>query len=143
MNPRVSQRDTLLELMRDSLQDFLPGRMVERTLIDPAEFSAEQLDKGTLCIVARGGGQFLNWQGREGELGTVRGTVVGFVRVDEKDEPLEIERAELALLEDFLNWVGDVHPPEIGAVYPGDYRQSGQMEHPIGWFAIDFELRNV
>ena len=143
MNARTSQRDTVLQMMADSVQAFLPLRIVQRTLLDPANMTSVEQDAGVLCIVAGGGGQFVNWQGREGELGTVRGTVVGFVSVGERESPLETERAELALLEDFLNWVGEVHPPEIGAVYPGDYKQSSQMEHPIGWFALQFELRNV
>ena len=143
MNARTSERDTLLQLMADSMQDAMPLRKVTRTLLDPADISADDLAAGVLCVVAGGGGQFVNWQGREGELGTVRGSVVGVVQVGEKEAPLETERAERALLEEVLTWVGDVHPPEIGAVYPGDYQQSNQLEHPIGWFALQFELRNV
>lgn len=144
MNARVSVRDTVLNLMQDGLADFLPLRVVQRTLVDPADIKAGDLDKGVLCIVHRGGSDFVNWQGREGELGTVRGTVVGFVQVGERELPLETERAELALLEDFLAWVGEAgKPPKIGAVYPSDYTSSGQMEHPMGWFALNFELRNV
>lgn len=143
MNARASARDTLLELMKTEMAAFLPGRAVQRSLDDVARIKLADLEKGVLCIVAGGGGQFANWQGREGELGTVRGTIVGYVQVGEKELPQETERAEFALLEDVLRWFGEHHPEPLGSAYPLDYKQSGQMEHPIGWFALQFELRFV
>lgn len=141
MSGRTSQRDTVLELMKAEVAAFLPDRVVQRSLRDVADIAQRDLQKGVLCIVAGGGGQFANWQGREGELGTVRGTVVGYVAVGEREAPLETERAEMALLEDVLRWVGQQHPEPLGSVYPGDYKQSAQIEHPVGWFALQFELR--
>lgn len=143
MNARASARDTLLELMKTEMAAFLPARAVQRSLDDVARIKLADLEKGVLCIVAGGGGQFGNWQGREGELGTVRGTIVGYVQVGEKELPQETERAEFALLEDVLRWFGERHSEPLGSTYPLDYKQSGQMEHPIGWFALQFELRFV
>lgn len=140
---RVSQRDTLLELLKTDMQAFMPARVVQRTLLDPASIPAKDLQRGVVCIVTSGGRDFANWQGREGELGTVAGAMVGFVRVGEREPSLETERAETALLEEVLAWFGQSHPPGLGSAYPLDYSQSGQMEHPIGWFALRFELRHV
>jgi hypothetical protein len=138
-----SARDTLLELWKDSLADFLPDRIVRRGLLDPATLPAKELAAGVLCLVAQGGGSFANYQGREGELGTVRCTVLGFVAVPERSEKADVERAELALLEDVLRWEGERKAPPLDCIYPGDYTQSAQLEHPIGWFALAMEARNV
>lgn len=140
---RVSQRDTLLELMKTDMQTLLPTRVVQRTLLDPAQIPIKDLQKGVVCVVAAGGGSFANYQGREGELSTVKGSIVGYVQVAERDLPIETERAETALLEEVLDWFGQAHPPGLGSAYPLEYTQSQQMEHPIGWFALRFELRHV
>jgi hypothetical protein len=138
-----SMRDTLLDLWKTSLAEFLPERIVRRGLVDPAALTQKELQAGVLCLVAQGGGSFANYQGREGELGTVRCTLLGFVVVPEKSEKVEVEQAELALLEDVLRWVGERKAPPLDAIYPGDYTQSAQLEHPLGWFALSMEARNV
>jgi hypothetical protein len=138
-----SVRDTLLDQWKDSIAAFLPARHVRRGLVDPATLPLEQIQAGVICLVATGGGSFANYQGREGELGTVRVKAIGFVLVPERSEKDDVERAELALLEDLLSWVGERKDPPLDCIYPGDYTQSGQLEHPAGWFVLDLEARNV
>jgi hypothetical protein len=138
-----SARNDLLEQWKTSLADFLPERVVDRGLVDPKTLALKQLQAGVLRLVATGGGNFANYQGREGELGTVRCTVLGYVVVPERSEKAEVEQAELALLEDVLRWVGERKAPPLDCIYPGDYTQSGQLEHPIGWFTLSMEARNV
>jgi hypothetical protein len=138
-----SARDDLLEAWKASMADFLPLRVVDRGMVDPATLPLKQLQAGVLRLVARGGGNFANYQGREGELGTVRCTLLGFVVVPEKSDKADVERAEFALLEDVLRWVGLRKAPPLDVIYPGNYTQSGQLEHPIGWFALDMEARDV
>lgn len=144
----ASQRDTLMDAMRESVAAFLTGRVIDRSLKTIDGYKAEDLRRGVLAIVAAGGGNFANWQGREGELGTIRFKVVGFVMVAEQangvpTEPVEVERAEHALLEDWLRWVGEFKAPPLDALYPGNYQQSTQLEHPYGWFVLDMEARFV
>lgn len=139
----TSARNDLLELWKQSMASFLADRVVRRGLVDPAVLPMQELKAGVLCLVAGGGGGFANYQGREGELGTVRASIVGFVIVPEKSAKEEVEQAELALLEDVLMWVGERKAPPLDCIYPGDYTQSGQLEHPIGWFALAMEARNV
>ena len=55
---------------------------------------------------------------------------------------MEIEQAELALLQDVLDWCtapGTVRP--LNAVYPLDWTQSAQLEHPYGWVALRLDVR--
>ena len=99
----MTQED-VLEAMRESLAAQLPGRYVQRSLMDPSTEKNERLADGVLCLVATGGGSFANWLGRAGELGTVNVTLVGYVKVADKSEPVEVERAELAMLADVLGW---------------------------------------
>lgn len=138
-----SDRDLLLEAWRQSLAEFLPERVVRRGLQDPALLPQCEWEAGVLCLVAQGGGSFANWHGREGELGAVKLTLVGFVLVGEAEPAVVVEQAELALLEDVLRWVGERKAPPLDAIYPGEYRQSQGLEHPAGWMALKLEARNV
>lgn len=138
-----SARDALLQQWRDSLADYLPARFVRRGLVDPATLPKREIEAGVLCLIARGGGAFANYQGREGELGTVRAAIVGFVQVKERDEIVVVEQAELGLLEDVLAWIGERKAPPLDCIYPGDYVQSGGLERPVGWFNLAVEARNV
>lgn len=139
----VSVRDDLLEQMKDSLAAALPARDVARGLVDPATLPQKQLQAGVLRLVAGGGGSFANWQGREGELGTVKASIVGFVLVAEKEQQVVVEQAELALLEEVLAWIGEPKAPPLDSIYPGDYTQSSGLEHPIGWFTLALQVRHV
>lgn len=131
-----------LEAIRASLAAKLPHRVVTRSLIDPAGASPDDLRAGLLYLVSRGGGDFANTLGREGQLGRVNAYLVGYLLLAEDAEPVEIEQAELALLQDVLDWCtapGTVRP--LNAVYPLDWTQSAQLEHPYGWVALRLDVR--
>lgn len=131
-----------LEAIRVSLAAKLGHRVVTRSLIDPANLADEDLYAGVLCLVSRGGGDFANTRGREGQLGRGNAYLVGYLRVGEGAEPLEIEQAELALLQEVLDWCTDpglVRP--MNAVLPLDWTQSAQLEHPYGWVALRLDVR--
>lgn len=138
----VRTYEQALEAIRASLADKLPQRVVTRSLIDPANASAEDLAAGVLCLVNRGGGDFANTRGREGQLGRGNTFLVGYLKVAEDAEPLAVEQAELALLQDVLDWCtepGALRP--VDAVLPMDWTQSAQLEHPYGWVALRLDVR--
>ncbi len=138
----MSTNEQALAAIHASLAAALPQRVVSRSLADPASASDEDLRAGLLCLVSRGGGDFANTRGREGQLGRVNAYLVGYVRVDEGDEPAAVEQAELALLQDVLDWCtepGALRP--VNAVYPMDWTQSAQLEHPYGWVALRLDVR--
>jgi hypothetical protein len=139
----ASVRDDLFEQLRTALAEYLPERVVGRGLVDPATLQLKDLEAGVLRIVARGGGDFANYPGREGELGTLKFAILGFVQVDEDSEKVVVEQAELALLEDVLRWTGEIKLPPLDCIYPLDYTQSGQLEHPVGWFVLQMKATNV
>lgn len=128
-----------LQALADSLAAFLPARVVGRSLVDPAQASQADLLAGVLCLVNGGGGGFANYLGRVGQLGSLRARIVGFVLVPEKGTAgVDVEAAELALLDDVLRWMNG-HAPVT--VLPLDWAQSQQLEHPYGWFVLDLDVR--
>lgn len=137
----VNGHDAALEAMKDALQASLPARVVTRELIDPANAPEADLEKGVICLVSSGGGGFANYLGREGDLGELKVSLVAFVLVDEQASPLEVERAELAVLGDVLGWINSPAVAPMDVVLPGDWAQSQQLEHPHGWVRLDLVAR--
>jgi hypothetical protein len=137
----VNNHNAVLDAIVASLAAALPLRHVQRSLVDPANESRERLLAGVICIVNGGGGGFANYRGREGDLGTMNVHLVGFVQVAEGSLPADVERAELAVLGDVLGWVNTVGVPGLDVVYPGDWTQSKQLEHPYGWLALALEVK--
>ena len=134
--------DTALETIKTSLAAQLPLRVVSRSLLlDPMSADEADLRKGVLCLVNGGGGKWANYLGREGQLGQANLSIVGFVLVDEASAPVDVERAELALLDDVLGWCanpGAVSPVQTA---PQEFRQSHQLEQPYGWFVLTLDVR--
>ena len=137
------KQDDVMDALKASLAAALPARHVQRRLVDPGTEKSARLEAGVICVVSAGGGSFANWQGREGELGTMNVIVVGFVKVADSAPSDDVERAELALLADLLGWCQLVKPEPLDSVYPGSYRQSQQLAHPVGWLALDLQVRHV
>lgn len=132
----VANHNAVLDAIVASLAAALPARVVQRSLVEPANAKAEQLTAGLVCVVSENGGGFANYRGREGDLGHINVRLVGFLKVGEKTEPEAIERAELTLLGDLLTWVNTTGVPGLDVVEPVDWTQSKQLEHPYGWLAL-------
>lgn len=137
----VNNHNAVLDAIVASLAAALPLRYVQRSLVDPANAARAQLLAGLVCVVSEGGGGFANYRGREGDLGQMNVRLVGFVQVAEGSLPADVERAELDLLGDVLLWVNTVAVPGLDVVYPGDWTQSKQLEHPYGWLALALEVK--
>lgn len=137
----LATHNAVLDAVEASLKAALPGRYVQRSLAQPANAPREQLEAGLVCLVSGDGGNFANYRGREGDLGTLNATLVGFVKVDDSSEPVEVERAELVLLGELLDWVNSSAVPGLDVVYPTDWRQSKQLEHPYGWLVLGLQIK--
>lgn len=140
---RNGAQELVMQALKSSLEAALTRRYVRRGLVDPGSEKLEHLKAGVICLVAGGGGNFANWQGREGELGTMSVKLVGFLAVDESKPKEAIEQAELDLLDDVLAWCRQPHAEVISSVLPQDWRQSQQLEHPFGWLALDLKVGGV
>jgi len=132
-----------LDAIKASLAAAFPARTVQRSLpLDPANLPSEQLMAGVLCLVSEDGGDFANYLGREGQLGHMHASVVGFLQVAENSAPEAIERAELQLLQELLDWTGntgDIDP--AASVLPEGWTQSKQLEHPFGWLILRLDVQ--
>lgn len=137
----LNNHNPLLDALVDSLSAALPARFVQRSLVDAANEKIERVQAGLLCVVAKGGGDFANYRGREGDLGTMQVSVVGFVHVGEKSLPADVERAELDLLGELLVWVSTTKVLGIDVVTPGDWTVSRQLEHPYGWLVLALDVK--
>ena len=135
----MSIANTWMDAMQSAIAAELPARIVQRGLIDPAQAATADLEKGVVCLVSRGGGQFANYLGREGELGRLQVAAVGFLKVAEDSAPQAIEAAELALLQELLDWTGHTNVQGLTAL-PQEFRQSEQLEHPYGWLMLGLEV---
>ncbi len=138
----ITDPNVVLDAIKDSLEAALPNRSVRRSLLlDPSSESNAVMNAGVICIVTEGGGQFANYRGREAQLGQLNARLVGFVKVAEKSAPEEVERAELALLTDLLGWLAAPSVPGLDVVYPGEWAQSKQLEHPYGWLTLSLIVK--
>ena len=138
----VTNFNGVLDAIKTSLAAALPGRFVHRKLVEPASVQLDEMRAGTLCLVARSGGGFANYRGREGELGSMAVSLVGYLYVDEGANGSEaIERAEMALLAELLQWVGNAPVPGLDDMEPGDWRNSAQLEYPYGWLVLELKVK--
>lgn len=130
-----------LDALVASMATAMPTRTVQRGLVMPADLKREQLLAGFICVVSTRGGNFANYRGREGQLGQIKVTDVGYLAVAENTGTADIERAELALLKDLLAWVASPVVVGFNTVTPGDWEQSKQLEHPYGWIALELVVK--
>lgn len=137
----LNNHNEILDAVEANLAAALPLRHVQRSLVDPANVPREKLLAGLICLVSRRGGDFANYRGREGDLGTLQASLVCFVQVHEKSAPADVERAELSLLGDLLGWVATAAVPGLDVFYPGDWTQSQQLEHPYGWLVLALDIK--
>jgi hypothetical protein len=137
----LANHNAVLDSIEASLFAALPDRYVQRSLVDPLNADQAQLLAGLICLVSEGGGRFANYRGREGDLGQMDVRLVCFLKVQEGTDAAEIERAELALLGDLLTWVGNTAVPGLDVIYPGEWAQSKQLEHPYGWLVLSLEVK--
>jgi hypothetical protein len=131
----------VLESIVQSLTAALPDRYIEDSLVPPALLPIEQLMAGTVCVVSKGGGDFANYRGREGDLGKIDVALVCFVQVPENSKPVDVQTAELTLLGELLQWVATTAVPGLDVIYPENWFQSKQTEHPAGWLTLNLTVK--
>lgn len=134
----MSDRDTFLAMIATQLATACPARVVGRSLKDHAAHKNDELTSGVLTLLATGEGQYQNLNGRIGLDARARAVLIGQLRVAEDTEPLAVEQAELTLFEEVLDALRS-GPMALRCLDLKDFRQSGQIEHPYGWIAIELE----
>lgn len=136
--------ELVMQALEAGLKASAAARTVQRGMVlDVANIKKADLERGLLCLVAQGGGGFLNYQGREGDGGDLNVTLVAYVCVPEKALPVQLEQAEFAVIEDVLAFCKALPPTgaPLDAVIPISWTQSGQLEHPYGWVTMKLKVR--
>ena len=133
--------NAVMDAISASLAAAMPTRFVSRNLVDPANAKRDELLAGLLSVVSERGGSFATYRGREAQLGQIKVSVVGYLAVAESTGHADIERAELALLNDLLTWLSTTAVAGLDTVKPGDWVQSKQLEHPYGWLVLELIVK--
>lgn len=127
--------DAYLEQLKDALATALPGRLVTREWLDPSQRKDEALQQGVITLISRREQGYADYPGREAQLGTLELALIGQLHCGAKGNGLDVERAELALVEEVKAFVAN-RPDELGNLALRSWEQSGQLEAPYGWVAF-------
>lgn len=134
-----------MEQIRSELATRYPLRVVTRSLVDFADRPQADLLKGVYTVAAQSEDGYQNSLGREAMFGRVSLVIIGQILVASPAPPappaapVATEEAEFTMVEEIKTFVRTL-PLGIDALTMLRYRQSGQLEHPYGWIAIDLEM---
>ena len=138
---RFAVMEAQMEALRASLAAALPGRVVSRSMKPATVYADEDLRAGVVSLARLGEKDFANYRGREADLGTVEAVLVGRVAVGMDADEVELERAELALAGELLEWLQGPRAAGGGQGRATGRRQSGQIEYPAGWVLFKLEVQ--
>lgn len=127
-----------MELIKTTLAAKYPQRQVTRSLKDFADRPAAQLKAGVYTVLSEGEGDYPNYNGLEANYGVHRIAIIGQIQVAETAESVEIENAELSMIEEIKNFTRTL-PVTLCSLAMQRFEQSRQLEHPYGWVAVSLE----
>lgn len=128
-----------MALVAAQLADRFPARLVTRSMKDFAERQPADLKRGVYTLISLGESDYANLRERAAMDGRHRMLLIGQIQLGEKVEPSAIEDAEFVMAEEIKDFVRNL-PPALVCLEMKSFRQSGQVEHPYGWIAVDLEL---
>lgn len=116
-------------LMDEFVREFghqVSHRFVTRNFRPREDMEESELAAGVITLLFEG------YRPAENEkLAVLRVAVVGQVELQERSQPLDVERAELQMLAEFRRFVNGAAGAEWHVMSVGT---SHQIEHPFGWF---------
>lgn len=139
----TSRREEVMAAAAASLQAMHPARRVMRGMVDPAALGDAAVNDGVLTLIAEGTNGWTEYTGREGEYGTLRFAVVGYLKAEDDAAPLAVEQMEAELEAEVLAWCQAIKPEPLDAVYPRDAAYSRGLEAPYGWIVMSLEALYV
>lgn len=136
MNP-IEDR---LEAIRVSLAAALPTRTVTRRWVALNLLADDQLVAGHLTLCSQGEQGYKNINGREAMDGVHSLALIGRLKLAENQDALEVEKAELALVQDVKTWLRSLVPGPLCCLLMTGFQQSGQVQAPYGWVTFELEF---
>jgi len=128
-----------MNLIKDTLAERFPTRLVTRSLKDFSLREDADLRRGIYTIVSNGEGEYQNLRYRAAMDGKHRMLLVGQFVLNEADEPELIEDAEFVMVEEIKAFARDL-PPALACLEMKNFRQSAQVDAPFGWIGVDLEI---
>lgn len=128
-----------MALIKSTFAARVPSRVVTRSFKDFSMRSSADLKKGIYTLISVGEGRYQNLRERAAMDGRHRILLTGQIKLDEKSDEVAVEDAEFAMVDEVKAFVRDL-PPELACLDMTGFRQSGQIEHPYGWIAVDLEI---
>lgn len=127
--------ESMLQAFVDGLAAFAPSRVVTRSFQDLAQVPRDHLVAGQWCVIANGA-RFDEPLQRQALSAEVPFLAVARFVLAEDAAPVEIERTELALVEEMKSYLASL-PAGLCGIDITAYRQSAQLDHPYGWVACE------
>lgn len=137
----MADLEAVMAAAKTAMQTAMPMRVITRSYKDFSLRSDADLRSGIWTLISTGEKDYANYKGREAQLGTLTVAALGQVRVDDNSSEEAIETAEFAMVEELKAFVrGELAAAIDGGALMKSFRQSGQMEHPYGWVAVEIEI---
>lgn len=119
-----------------SLQAALPTRVVKRNLEHFQFHPPGELEQGVVMLISDGEGNYNNKPRRTATEGTHSLLIIAHLQVGETDTPLDVELAEMVLMEELKSWLRAGLPNY--RLELDNISQSRQLEFPYGWIVAKF-----
>lgn len=128
-----------MNLIASTLEARFPLRVVTRSLKDFTQRQPAELKRGIYTVISQGEGGYQNYLSRAAMDGQQKMILVGQIQLGEKDDPSTIEDAEFEMIEEIKDFCRHL-PAQLACLSMTGYQQSGQVEAPYGWIAVDLEM---
>ncbi|MGR8932210.1 MAG: hypothetical protein ACU836_16390 [Gammaproteobacteria bacterium] len=128
--------DTRTATLFASLQTALPARVCKRSLMHFTQHAKGEIGQGVVMMISDSESDYSNIPRRTATEGKHSLILVGHLQVAETASHLDIELAEMAMMEEIKGWLRAGVPNM--RLQLNDIRQSRQLDHPYGWIAAKF-----
>lgn len=136
--PLIDRLDDRLDAIAASLSAALPNRVIKRALMHYTDHSPAELAAGVVTLVSAGEKDYSRNLGMVARDGTQQILLIGHLKVAEDTTGMDIEAAELDLIEDLKTWCRQPLPGM--ALRLESIQHSRQLEHPYGWLVAYFDI---
>lgn len=135
----MSELGDRMNLIKTTLAAALSARIVTRDMMDFSGRKHSDLQAGIYTLVSSGESGYQNLLSRKAMDGGQKILLVGQFVLAEDATTSAIEEAEFVMVDEIKGFLRAL-PAALCQLQMTDFRQSGQMEHPRGWVAIDLEF---
>lgn len=129
-----------MNLVKDTLAQVAPERVVSRNFKDFGQHAIEDLKKGVLTVISKAETEYANSFHRHAETSKHRLIITGQIALGNNATGEQIEDAEFLMVEDVKALVRSSLPVDICTLEMKSFRQSGQLDAPNGWVVCELEL---